>query len=369
MVVDLYHMLFDVQTVTLNGKHVYCQTEAGYFPSFWNALEVDRPASLEGLAYETIKLQDFDRQIILDGLKKFADWASNHYEKGKIIVYKPKFAKKYFSIKNELKPYEAEKLADIENRQQIWDEFTMELFEMIPGAKLLEDIDDSTALFGISDDIKKFPLPMHYSPLDYLKKAQKFLELVGIESNEPVTDMPSAEFELLKNRNLYILEVNRRKKLATRSLNLNSYFDKFEDIKNYLLVLTVKDDAQIKLKYFRRKALLGLKMGYGYRDSYVAIVDKSRNFVYEQFGPDEIEYDYEVGGQKIHASSAGYLAGSKTVVNISNRPGNLSRNRRGLNIVVFNSKTLEFIDSISCDLFGDDDLLVDSVFFNNLKIK
>ena len=140
-------------------------------------------------------------------------------------------------------------------------------------------------------------------------------------------------------------------------MNLNEYFKKFKKLKASIIVITVKDEGSKNIKNFLVKEKLGLEMNFNFRDSYVAVIDKKRKFIYEKKSKEKIECSYQVGDNSyIDIVSGGYMCGNFSSIKIGNNE--FSLNRTGLNIAIFNNKTLALIDSFVCDSFNSKELLI-----------
>ena len=154
--------------------------------------------------------------------------------------------------------------------------------------------------------------------------------------------------------------------IDSNNLQIKKYINNIKDLEKIIIIFSVKDSSHL-LK--NNLSLLGLKNSLKYRESYIAIIDKSRNFIYENSSLDKMIYNYSVNDTFINIQSAGYNVGNISSVKIGADGENLSINKIGLNIVIINSKTLEVLDQAHCDTCNDDDLIVDSQYFRNIKIK
>lgn len=155
-------------------------------------------------------------------------------------------------------------------------------------------------------------------------------------------------------------------------VSINNYFKEF-DFKDNIVIISSLDDASKNWSLFEGKSILGLTQNVGWRCSYIAIVDKSTSFLYEDQSSSAISYIYQaLDGVTITIYSSGYNCRplvSKILINDKE----YSQNKRGLNIVIFNKKLSKVIDSFNCDFFGDPKLLtirysVDSIFADRLKM-
>ena len=80
--------------------------------------------------------------------------------------------------------------------------------------------------------------------------------------------------------------------------------------------------------------------------SFIGIINGAD--VIEKYGNDEaISYDGELNGRKLHISSKTYAKGNQTEIKIGSK--DYAKNKRGLNIVLYDNRKEEIIDSVSFD--------------------
>lgn len=132
-------------------------------------------------------------------------------------------------------------------------------------------------------------------------------------------------------------------------MNLNEYFEKTKNFKNKIIVISAKDEASKYIKCFKSKTLLGLKMDIKYRGSYVAVIDNKREFLYENNSAEKIECSYKVKDKYIDIVSAGFDAGNISSIKVGTEE--FSINKTGLNIAIFNYKSLKLIDNFNCNTY------------------
>ena len=125
-------------------------------------------------------------------------------------------------------------------------------------------------------------------------------------------------------------------------MNLNEYFANSKFFKNKIIVISAKNEASRKIKRFLARDNLKLKMEMSYRNSYIAVVDNKRDFVYEKTDKKLQECSYQVKNKYIDIISAGFDAGDRSSIKIGD--AEYSNNRRGLNIAIFHYRTLALID-------------------------
>ena len=139
-------------------------------------------------------------------------------------------------------------------------------------------------------------------------------------------------------------------------MNINEYFADVRRLKNKIIVIVGQNECSSKLGKFHSKEYLGLAMDVGYRDSFVAVVDFKRGFVFEHADKTRYECSYQVGKRFIDIYSAGYESGNTCSVVVGNTE--YAKKRRGLNVVVFHYKSLGVVDSFWVDTCEDKELLV-----------
>lgn len=139
-------------------------------------------------------------------------------------------------------------------------------------------------------------------------------------------------------------------KLANTT-ELSTYLDLLND-PGYTVFISAKEDAGAGMPEESRQALseLGLRENWNdaYQCGYLAVIDK-QSIVYEKLSRQKQEYSgsFRDGLVRIAAASAGYNAGNVSSIRIDGTE--YSRNRRGLNIVVYNNERHCVIDSVNFD--------------------
>ena len=195
-------------------------------------------------------------------------------------------------------------------------------------------------------DPVKFKKIQNISIYDILKPANKFFFNKKIDQNRYLR--PNKQIDL-------------RFELGERTvLSLETYFHTI-DLTESIVILSVKDEAS-KYKNKIPVNYLGIKADYGFRQSYICIIDFSEKFVYEKASDELIEYEYNVFPTKmtIVVGSGGYNSKficSKICINGID----YSSDKRGLNIVVISKSTMKVIDSVNCDLYKDSTGTVETI--------
>lgn len=133
-------------------------------------------------------------------------------------------------------------------------------------------------------------------------------------------------------------------------MNLNKYFKNERKFKNKIVVISAKDEASKYIWSFGARHKLHLDIDVDFRGSYVAVVDKKRKFIYEESSKKMINCSYKVSDNHyIDIISAGFDAGNKSSIKANNKEYSL--NKTGLNIAIFNYKTLKLIDSFNVNTY------------------
>lgn len=142
-------------------------------------------------------------------------------------------------------------------------------------------------------------------------------------------------------------------------MDLNTYISKI-NLCETIIFITAYDDASKYWERFTQKANLGLKVQLSYRESYIAVIDKGNDFVYEAKGYKQLNYVYNLAnGKQIQISSCGYQIAPHCSTIIF-KEKDYSLNRRGLNIAIYSKESQGFIDCCSVDLFSDEKLNISS---------
>lgn len=139
-------------------------------------------------------------------------------------------------------------------------------------------------------------------------------------------------------------------------MTINEYFSNYKYFKNKIIVISAKDEPSKYFDLFVVKKNFGLNEKVEYRNSYIAVIDKKRNFCYEHASKDKYECSYQVKDKFIDIISAGYDKGNVSSIKIDDQE--YSMNHRGLNFAIFDYKTLTLIDRFSCDTHMDNLLTI-----------
>lgn len=139
-------------------------------------------------------------------------------------------------------------------------------------------------------------------------------------------------------------------------MTMNEYFNHIGKFKDKIIVISAANDCSGHIGKFHEKEHFGLQMHIGYRNSYVAVVDFKRDFVYEHADKALHDCSYQVGNRYIDIISAGFDTGNLSSIVVDGV--DFSKNKRGLNIVVFHYRTLAVVDSFWVDSCEDENLVI-----------
>lgn len=141
-----------------------------------------------------------------------------------------------------------------------------------------------------------------------------------------------------------------------QEVSINDYFKSF-DFSNNIIIISCMDDSSKQWDKFSAKSLLGIAHNIIWRESYIALIDKDSSFIYEEFSKNSINYSHSFPfGVNLQVLSAGYGC-TPFVSSIIIEGVDYSKNKRGLNFVIYNKRLKKVVDSFNCDFFGDEGLI------------
>lgn len=381
LLIDLYNIIENISEFKIDNKSIYAQVSYDRYSSFFNNLKSIKNGELLDLKHSSYSYKKVDENLILSGLELLANWINKHYDGKNVIVNVPSFAEKYITLNQEIMSYSERIIENGKNNLNAIKKYSKFLSSKIPNSKILDLTNiNCISQFNVFDDINKFKIPpqIHYTTSFYLKMAKKFLQLLNLNLKEFISFpdyLSPIDFECARFKNLYLTELKTKSKSVVYQsyLNLNEYISKIENIDDFLILISVKDEASLYLKNFKLKDKLKLKMDIGYRQSYIAVIDFHRNFIKEISSNELINFDYNIPSlnSSIIIRSGGYNSGniSSILLNTQTSKIELSENKRGLNFALLNTKTLKIIDTFRCDSNGDSSLQINSKYFLNQNIK
>ena len=142
------------------------------------------------------------------------------------------------------------------------------------------------------------------------------------------------------------------------AFNLEQYVLEIKRLNNVIVLVAVNDDCSKALTNNMVLSMrrLGLKfdMKGKYRYHYVALIDNNENKVlFEKESRNQVSYNCNVEGHNITMLSTGYYGKEKTIASIVIDDQEYAKNRRGLNIVLYNTEKGIVVDSVFIDSFKD----------------
>lgn len=380
ILIDLHNISYSIYEASIDNFKNFVYTQSTGHDLFNYLPYLNRVNNLKELKVKEIKFVDFDEKIIKNGLIKLSEFLKENYEEDKIIIHIPKRVKLYSDINGNIFSFDKANIEKDTLYDSIVFKYSNFLISLLPNCKVFYNTNNTVAKLiegNINNNIN-MPQSDHFSDYDNFCAAKNLIKCIGINSNlnndsiiEPINvELTNLSNNVLKN----LIIINRYSEFI---VNLNTYFDKISNYNDFIFIFSVKDEASLYIKYFRNKTNLGISANIGYRQSYIAVVDKSRNFIYEESSNNKLSYNYRVKCEMKDSSfndvsilikSAGFNCGNISEINI-NGGDNLSLNKRGLNIIILNAKTLDIVDRVNCDTHNDRQLLIESDYLKNIKIK
>lgn len=134
--------------------------------------------------------------------------------------------------------------------------------------------------------------------------------------------------------------------------DLVSYVHQVQEMNDIAILISVKDEASNGLTDEMISAMHDLGLQFDilnrYRNSYIAIIQNDK-VQYEEVSDEKLEYSGEIGKKNIRIASAGYSVGNSASICVDGVE--CAVNRRGINIVLLDSRTGGVLDSVSFDTF------------------
>lgn len=352
LVIDLYTLAVNCLKLTYHNQTVYVNNNAQY-----NIDRYFKENKHLNIKSEIINFEDIPEKLILEGLDKLASYIKENCKLKNVIVLKPAYAKKFFSVNNNIINFGECDLKTIQKREKIIDKYTKYICKQLKGCKK-PNIQNTKeyCVFIFEDLIINTPNPVHYPKYEEKRMARQlfeFLENKKLEIDE-YEDL-CREYDILNNTLYKTINIVRRTKSEVIT-SLNKYFYDIVDLKKNIVIVSVKHEASTKLHKFIAKNKLELNMNIGKADSYIGIIDKASKFKYEETSQNQITYNFKKKRKKFEIVSAGANCGNVSSIKINGVE--YSKNRRGLNFVVVNNKTLEVVQSFYCDTYDDDNALI-----------
>ena len=367
---DFHNIYSDIFLASIDNFANSVITQSNSYLIYNSLAALNAVEELKDLRIKKIPFGQVEKQIIEEGLRKLAVFLSEHFEENKIIIHIPQRVDKYVDINDGIYRYSEKLLEEEKEYDRTVFYYSKKFADMLPKAKIFYNYNNKFAkVIDSNVEHKSNPESNHFSDYDNLCAAKNMLNMLGIPYEKYWNyEISPEQYDSIQLNNKCMREYMRSIKLFKGSLTLNNYFDKIANFKDVIVILSAKDEALAKLKYFRNKKSIDLKMKMNYRDSYIAILDAKRNFIYEKSDAQKIEYIYKFDQKSIYVASAGFLTGNLSKIIVNGDGKNLSSQKTGLNIVILNSETLDVVDIAYCNTHDDKDLIVESAYFKNCKI-
>jgi|GEM_PF-1932076 len=148
--------------------------------------------------------------------------------------------------------------------------------------------------------------------------------------------------------------------LLRYSKNLNEYMENFRELRNCIAIVSIRDEGSTlweKYKDIFQHIGFSEDLEGKYRNSYIGIVESNGKKHFEKVSSERINHKLYFGDNNIfEITSAGWLDGN--VSSIKYNGEEQSKNRIGLNIVIYDKEKREIVDSVNVDTFKDSELKI-----------
>ena len=140
--------------------------------------------------------------------------------------------------------------------------------------------------------------------------------------------------------------------------DLPSYLEALEGLsQNLIYIVSVRDDAQRIIEPINYQlSTLGIQTDLTdkYGNSFISVYDVSSGYSYEAFSTEKLEKTIDAGDLPIDIKviSAGNQAGNTASIRIGGRE--YAKNKRGLNIVIYDKTLGKVFDSFYVDTNADE---------------
>ena len=371
--IDLYPLANDsIFEVEYNNKKTYVQLD--WFRRVFDTINNDNIKNNVNIKYNYIKIDQIDENIIINGLKKLADWASKNYKN--IVIVWPVLAKSFLNKESKIQKYSSQKLNQINSMQKIIDKYTELLSKFIKSAKVLKWKNDYYArlvhfdYFNIKSGLTVEPNFVHLLTKNYEDIATNLLKLLNLgykQWYDEDLDFETMKVEKLKNvvEELKGFRDNNIEEVYCHIISYTNYLNK---LKHHLIVISGKGDIKKSLRFYRNKNTLSfgknyLKWNVLSNESYIAVIDTKNNFIYENHSADKSMYEYKVP----NLNKSVYIESSLDNSSIKYGDVEHSMNQKGINFFILDLDNNEIIDSSYCDISNDEYMLVHSKLFEKFN--
>lgn len=160
------------------------------------------------------------------------------------------------------------------------------------------------------------------------------------------------------NQTVGFLKQQKLKYDVSRENDLVSLFDKLKNNPNYLIFISVRDSAVDEGRDVNQNVIaawqhFGLNpnvlMANHFRNSYIMVMNAGK-IIYEQISPERLSWRNAFAGMgRISIESAGLDKGNFSSIRVNNQE--LSPNKRGINIVVYDKWMKDFVLQTAFDTF------------------
>lgn len=140
-------------------------------------------------------------------------------------------------------------------------------------------------------------------------------------------------------------------------VSIDDYFYKLSNLKDCLIIVCARDEATEGLNESTVISMkeLGLSDIRGkFRYSYIAIIDHN-NMITERCEDNIIEETYNANGRVFDITSAGGELGYQESIKMDGQE--ISKLNRGLNIIVYDYKQDQIVDSVAFDTYSDSNII------------
>ena len=365
LLIDLLNIKHDVDRITYKGKSAYIQDMHNSYSAY--ADRIKRVEAFSGLEHERISALDIPAERIVLGLQKLSEWAKSNYAENKIIINNFAVATGYYSLGNKYLRYDEEDSYDADYSE--CEKYARVLKEMLPGAVFLEKVSDLTSQHALYDGTDSdIPSRVHFTNDSYVRLGENMLQSLNINYKEyfPYPASPLGhECCILKNAHV---KLNAEyKSLRERSLGLGDYMEKFDNLDDFIFLITSKDGVVFNAP-FQRAILPIVEVTVPKAHKFAAIISTGRGICNYRTSPNQIELFERIDGVDISVHSMGWGSTSTSVARVNaGEEREYPFESAGVNMAVLNARTFELVDLVSCNT-DTADLIVVSDLVKKFKI-
>ena len=350
VMIDMFNLFKPCLKVTLQNKSIYLKnTREELVEKFLKDAKI-------GVKTEIIKSEDVNEKLIQKGLEKLANFLKQHFDEQKIIINYPVFCKRFWNLDGKIVDYSANDQRLFSQKENLINKWSNYLATLLPKAKKFKPAIQGKlcSCYVVTDNIKNNPNPVHLSNKDMLTMVTELINVLEepIQSKPLLYQLNDVCEKLQANVVKQVKNIERLKTGVFTSLNY--YVNNILDLSKHIVLISAKNQASQQLNKFFAKSKINLEMNFSKSQSYIAVINKLDNFLYEQSSDEKVEYKYVYKDIEIELLSH-Y---KENLSSIKVKGQEYSTCRRGLNIVILNNKNLKVIDSFYCDTYIDENLLI-----------